>query len=140
MTRVSCAANSQTSFVFLISSYTSLLSHISGFFVRIICQEFRPLKRDVQAPSSVSEGFPLTVTVSINLKFVTKQLSKNFCCYNSLAFTRPNHDIKKQIAFKWLLFFGWILLFASPLAFPLSQPSLPARKEKSLSPAVREQH
>lgn len=52
--QVSRAANSQMSFVFLILSYTYLLSHISGVFVKMMCQEFRPLKRDIQAPSSVS--------------------------------------------------------------------------------------
>lgn len=74
MANVSCTANSQTWFVFQISSHAYFLSHSSRLFVKVMHQEFRSSKREVHAPSSVK--FLLMVTASINLLFETKQLRR----------------------------------------------------------------
>lgn len=143
---MSCTANSQTRFLFLISSHTYFLIHSSRLFVKVMRQEFRSLKRELHAPSSVK--FILTVTASINL-FETKQLSRKkpfsslnstFCCYSTLAFTHPNRNIRSKFLFESPLFFFWwtqsaSFLSASPLLLFHSLSSafwhrrLPGRKK-----------
>lgn len=61
--------------VCILAIVTHSLSHSSKLFVKVMCQEFRSLKKEVPAPSSVK--FPLAVTASVNLLLETKQLCKD---------------------------------------------------------------